>query len=98
MTEEQINELKTILFLVLLGEGDEQKKAERLAYIADKCGISDEGDFEPPLSEYSATGIFVNNSMDFLLQERPQYDDWCEYLKNELEKLENYELLSELHL
>jgi hypothetical protein len=98
MAEEQINELKTILFLILLGEGDEQKKAERLAYIADKCGISDEDDFVEPLSEYSATGIFVNNSMDYLLRERPQYDEWCEYLKKELESLENYELLSELHL
>lgn len=96
MEEKQIIEIKSILFLLLLGEGTEKQKAQRLAFIADKCGISDEEDFVPPLSELSATAIFVDKSLDYLLQE--EYDPWCEYLKEELEKIENYELLKELHL
>ncbi len=96
MTEKQITEIKSILFLLLLGEGTEKQKATRLAFIADKCGISDEGDFIPPLSEYSSTAMFVDKSLDLLLEE--QYDPWCDYLKDELEKVENYELLKELHL
>lgn len=96
MIEEEINEIKTILFLILLGEGTEEQKASRLSFIADKCGISEERDFIPPLSEYSSTAIFVDKSLDLLLEE--QYDEWCEYLKEELEKIENYELLQELHL
>lgn len=96
MTEEQLNEFKSVMFLILLGEGSEGEKAERLAFIADKCGISDEDDFTPPLSKYTATAIFVDNSLNLLLEE--EYDEWCEYLKEELEKIENYELLKELHL
>lgn len=96
MSTEEINEIKGALFLLLLGNGTEQEKAQRLAFIADKCGISDEEDFTPPLSELSATAIFVDNSLNYLLNE--EYDPWCEYLKNELEKIENYELLQELHL
>lgn len=96
MVEEEINEIKTAIFLLLLGEGTEQQKAERLAFVADKCGISNEGDFTPPLSEYTATALFVDKSLDLLLEE--EYDPWCDYLKEELEKIENYELLKELHL
>ena len=96
MTEKQINEFKSVMFLLLLGEGTEKQKANRLSYIADKCGISEEGDFIPPLSEYSSTAMFVDKSLDLLLEE--QYDEWCEYLKEELEKIESYELLQELHL
>lgn len=96
MTEKQINEFKSVMFLLLLGEGTEEQKANRLSFIANKCGISEEGDFIPPLSEYTVTAFFVDKSLNLLEEEK--YDEWADYFREELEKIENYDLLKELNL
>ena len=98
MTEEEVNNIKMLIFLILVGKGTEENKATWLAAIADKCGIAGEDDFKV-LSEYSATAIFVDSSLDILENAQDNdYDRWCNLLKSELEKIENYELLSELSL
>jgi len=92
---EELDNIKMVMFVLLAGKSEGEKLANYLAFLADKCGLAEKNDFILP-SEYSATGMFINKSMDLLEEDR--YDDWIEYFKNELLKEQSYELINELHL
>ena len=65
-----------------------------LTILSDLSEISDYTDFEN--IGISATTIFVEKSLKMI--ENEQYDEFIEYYKQELLKIEKYELISYLSL
>ena len=62
--------------------------------LADKSEISSSEDFID--AGLNTTTIFVEKSLEMFTNEL--YDEWIEYFKQELIKIENYELIIELEL
>lgn len=74
-----------------------------LSELSDVSGISGENDFEENTlcKEYTATVLFVNSSVEFFIRAKKdlnEYDNWLLFFKEELLKIENYELVKELNL
>lgn len=89
-------EIKNIFFFILLG-GKEIKTDQlihMLTILADLSEISDDTDFKNV--GINATTIFVEKSLKLI--ENEQYDEFIEYYKRELLKIEKYELVSYLDL
>ena len=84
-----------MLFLLI---GGKEIKTEQLinlfTILADKSEISSSEDFISV--GMNTTTIFVEKSLEMFTNEL--YDDWIEYFKQELLKIENYELIIELEL
>lgn len=91
-----MNEIKELFMFLLIG--GKEIKTEQLIHIltilADLSEISDSEDFKNKV--VNATTIFVENSLKMI--ENELYDDFIEYYKRELLKLESYELVKELSL
>ena len=91
-----MNDLKQIMLFLLIG-GKEIKTKQLInlfTILADKSQISSSEDFINV--GMNTTTIFVEKSLEMFANEL--YDDWIEYFKNELLKVENYELIVELEL
>lgn len=94
------DEIKNLL-LFLLSAGNSIKEEQLLkmfTILADLSGISDEKDFDG--SNINKTTLFAENSLKLFIDAETDedYDCWIEYFREELEKIESYELLSELEL
>ena len=91
-----MEKIKNIFFFILLG--GKEIKTEQLIHIltilSDLSDISDDTDFEN--IGISSTTIFVEKSLKMI--ENEQYDEFIEYYKQELLKIEKYELISYLSL
>lgn len=88
--------IKEVFFFILLG-GKEIKTEQLiniLTILSDLSEISDDTDFKN--IGISATTIFVEKSLKMI--ENEQYDEFIEYYKQELLKIEKYELISYLSL
>ena len=91
-----MNDLKQIMLFLLIG-GKEIKTKQLInlfTILADKSEISSSEDFID--AGMNTTTIFVEKSLEMFRNEL--YDDWIEYFKQELLKIENYELIIELEL
>ena len=91
-----MNDLKQIMLFLLIG-GKEIKTEQLLnlfTILVDKSQISSSEDFNDV--GMNATTIFVEKSLEMFTNEL--YDEWIEYFKSELLKIENYELVIELDL
>ena len=91
-----MNDLKQIMLFLLIG-GKEIKTEQLLnlfTILVDKSQISSSEDFNDV--GMNATTIFVEKSLEMFTNEL--YDEWIEYFKSELLKIENYELVIELEL
>ena len=89
-------ELKQIMLFLLIG-GKEVKTEQLInlfTILADKSEISSSEDFIDV--GLNTTTIFVEKSLEMFTNEL--YDEWIEYFKSELLKIENYELIIELEL
>ena len=91
-----MNDLKQImLFLFFVGKEIKTKQLINLfTILADKSEISSSEDFIDV--GMNTTTIFVEKSLEMFTNEL--YDEWIEYFKQELIKIENYELIIELEL
>ncbi len=88
-------DLKEVMMFLLIG-GKEIKTEQLLnlfTILADKSGISSESDFNGGLN---GTTMFVEKSVNFFKEEL--YDEWIEFFKGKLLKIENYELVNYLSL
>ena len=91
-----MNDLKQIMLFLLIG-GKEIKTKQLInlfTILADKSEISSSEDFIDV--GMNTTTIFVEKSLEMFRNEL--YDEWIEYFKSELLKIENYELIIELEL
>ena len=91
-----MNDLKQIMLFLLIG-GKEIKTKQLInlfTILADKSEISSSDDFINV--GLNTTTIFVEKSLEMFANEL--YDEWIEYFKSELLKIENYELIVELEL
>ena len=91
-----MNDLKQIILFLLIG-GKEIKTEQLInlfTILADKSEISSSEDFINV--GINTTTIFVEKSLEMLTNEL--FDDWIKYFKQELLKIENYELIIELEL
>ena len=91
-----MNDFKQIMLFLLIG-GKEIKTEQLInlfTILADKSQISYSEDFTNV--GMNTTTIFVEKSLEMFANEL--YDDWIEYFKSELLKIENYELVIELEL
>ena len=91
-----MNDLKQIMHFLLIG-GKEIKTEQLInlfTILADKSEISSSEDFFDV--GMNTTTIFVEKSLEMFANEL--YDEWIEYFKSELLKIENYELIIELEL
>lgn len=91
-----MNDFKQIMLFLLIG-GKEIKTKQLInlfTILADKSQISYSEDFTNV--GMNTTTIFVEKSLEMFANEL--YDDWIEYFKSELLKIENYELVIELEL
>ena len=91
-----MNDLKQIMLFLLIG-GKEIKTKQLInlfTILADKSEISSSEDFINV--GINTTTIFVEKSLEMFTNEL--YDDWLDYFKSELVKIENYELVIELEL
>lgn len=94
------------IFLFLLVAGAELSKTNliyTLSELSDLSGISNEEDFKEDslYKELSSTVVFVNTSVEFFIlakKNKTEFDNFIEYYKNELLKIENYELITYLDL
>ena len=91
-----MDEIKQLLLFLLLGGNNikEEQLIHIFTILADLSEISDSEDFKNV--GLNATTIFVEKSLEMFTNEL--YDDWIEYFKQELIKIENYELIIELEL
>lgn len=91
-----MDEIKEVFMFLLIGGN--QIKEEQLIHmftiLADLSEISNPEDFKD--IGISATTIFVEKSLKMF--EKELYDDFIEMYKQELVKLENYELITYLDL
>ena len=91
-----MNDIKQIMLFLLIG-GKEIKTEQLInlfTILADKSEISSSEDFINV--GINTTTIFVEKSLEMFANEL--YDEWIEYFKQELLKIENYELIIELEL
>lgn len=88
--------MKEILLFLLMGgkELPTEHLFQALTELSDLSGISCAKDFENPT--LNATTLFAEKSFNMFKNE--QYDEWIEFYKKELLKLESYELILELDL
>ena len=91
-----MDEIKQILLFLLLGGNNikEEQLIHIFTILADLSEISDSEDFKNV--GLNATTIFVEKSLEMFTNEL--FDEWIEYFKSELLKIENYELVIELEL
>ena len=91
-----MDEIKQLLLFLLLGGNNikEEQQVHIFTILADLSEISDSEDFKNV--GLNATTIFVEKSLEMFTNEL--YDEWIEYFKQELIKIENYELIIELEL
>ena len=86
---------ETLLFLLMGGkELPKEHLFQAFVKLSDLSGISYTDDFENP--SLNSTTLFAEKSFNMFMNE--QYDEWLEFFKKELLKLEAYELISELDL
>ena len=91
-----MDEIKQIMLFLLIG-GREIKTEQLInlfTILADLSEISDSEDFKNV--GLNATTIFVEKSLKMF--EKELFDEWIEMFKQELVKLENYELIRHLEL
>ena len=91
-----MDEIKQLLLFLLLGGNNikEEQQVHIFTILADLSEISDSEDFIDV--GMNTTTIFVEKSLEMFTNEL--YDEWIEYFKQELIKIENYELIIELEL
>lgn len=91
-----MDEIKQLLLFLLLGGNNikEEQQVHIFTILADLSEISDSEDFKNV--GLNATTIFVEKSLKMF--EKELYDDFIEMYKQELVKLENYELVTYLDL
>ena len=90
------DDIKQLCLYLMLG--GKEIKIEQLIHaltiLADLSKIGEEIDFKT--YGISRVTLFVDKSLELFEQEL--YDEWIEYFKQELIKIENYELIIELEL
>jgi len=91
-----MDEIKEVFMFLLIGGNqiEEEQLIHMFTILADLSEISNPEDFEDV--GISATTIFVEKSLNLFKSEL--YDDFIEIYKQELVKLENYELITYLDL
>lgn len=97
---DRIKEIKKIILFLLLGGNSikEEQLLKMFTILADLSGVSDEKDFSE--GNINKTTLFAENSLKLFLdaETNDDYDFWINYFRDELEKIENYELLIQLEL
>ena len=90
MKSTEFLEIKEVLFIILLGEASEQQLIYLLTALLDYSEITDKNNFGA-LDE-----VLIEKALDMLLKQ--EFDMFIEWYKQEIIKVENYELIIYLEL
>lgn len=94
------DEIKQLLHFLLVGGNsiEDEQLLHAFSMLADLSGISDENDFTNV--GINSTTMFAENSLKLFsdAETSDDYDVWIEYYKNELVKVEEYQLIIDLEL